>query len=246
MSSCGLLLWDIDGTLLAGGDPDHIDGLRHELSIAAGCEVTFDGIALGGNIERRISAEALTRAGVDPADIARLSAEAIERLGHRYETTVQDRRDRLLPGVVDTLSLTGSVVAAGVLTGGARRVARAKLAAAGLAELLPFGAYGDEADERHELVEHACAEAIERGVRWCGCRAHVVLIGDTPADISAARSSGAVVIAVATGRWSADDLAAHRPDALLEDLSDPGAVLDAVHRVRREPCTAPGVRSPDR
>lgn len=224
----GLVLWDIDGTLLTAGDPDHISGLRDSLGEIAGRPVSLDGIVLGGNVERRIAAEALRNVGVPDDKLDAMVTVAIEQMAERYERTVTDRRERLLPGVPGTLEAVSAFAPCGVLTGGARRVARTKLAAAGLDELLRFGAYGDEADDRAELVDHAVADAERAGITWSGRRDHIVVVGDTPADIAAARRAGVAVVAVATGRWSLADLADHAPDQLLADLSDPAAVVHAI------------------
>ena len=224
MTSRGLVLWDIDGTLLRAGDPDHISGLLDALTEVAGRPVSFDGVTLGGNIERRIARTALRRAGIARAEVDALADEAIRRMADRYAASVTDRRDRLLPGVEGALAaLAGRGWAQGVLSGGARRVSETKLAAAGLEAHLACGAYGDEADERHHLVDLAIAASGHRGGRSA-----VVVVGDTPHDVTCARAAGVGVVAVATGRWCADQLAEHRPDALLEDLADPDAVVAAV------------------
>jgi phosphoglycolate phosphatase len=55
-----------------------------------------------------------------------------------------------------------------------------------------------------------------------------VVIGDTPLDISAARSAGARAVGVATGSYSADDLAGAGADAVLPDLTDTTTVLRAL------------------
>jgi phosphoglycolate phosphatase-like HAD superfamily hydrolase len=56
----------------------------------------------------------------------------------------------------------------------------------------------------------------------------VWIVGDTPHDIACARAFGASVLAVATGASSASDLAAHRPDAVLENLAEPAAFWRVV------------------
>jgi phosphoglycolate phosphatase-like HAD superfamily hydrolase len=51
--------------------------------------------------------------------------------------------------------------------------------------------------------------------------AQFVVVGDTPNDIACARHFGARAVAVATGRgYDATELAAHHPDAVLNDLAD--------------------------
>jgi phosphoglycolate phosphatase len=222
-----VVLWDIDGTLLRAGDPDHIGGLATALTEHAGRTVVLDGIALGGNIERRICRMALTSSGVLEPHEDIIDA-AIASLGRRYVSQVIDRSDRILPGVTDALEACAAAgMIQGVLTGGARSIARHKLLVSGLEQRLRFGAYGDEAEERHELVDHAMAEAtivIGAPVQ----RSSVIVVGDTPADIEAARVAGVAVVAVATGRWTVADLAAHDPDVTLPDLADTASVVRAI------------------
>jgi phosphoglycolate phosphatase len=56
----------------------------------------------------------------------------------------------------------------------------------------------------------------------------VWVIGDTPLDIRCARAIGARVAAVATGWHDLDELAAHEPDLLLNDFSDPHPLLNRL------------------
>jgi phosphoglycolate phosphatase len=55
-----------------------------------------------------------------------------------------------------------------------------------------------------------------------------VVIGDTPADIECGAGLGVKTIAVATGRHSLDELAAHEPNYLFADMSDWRAVYEAI------------------
>jgi phosphoglycolate phosphatase len=116
-----------------------------------------------------------------------------------------------------------------VLTGNIRSVAEVKLAALGLREWLDLciGAYGDDHEDRTELVHVARRRAAAvhgRSAAEFGGTATVV-IGDTPLDISAALAAGARAVGVATGSYSADDLAVAGADAVLPDLTDTVAVL---------------------
>ena len=53
-----------------------------------------------------------------------------------------------------------------------------------------------------------------------------IVIGDTPNDIDCARHFGARAVAVGTGRfYSAQEILACKPDALLPDLADVELVL---------------------
>ncbi|MCA9513560.1 MAG: HAD hydrolase-like protein, partial [Myxococcales bacterium] len=54
------------------------------------------------------------------------------------------------------------------------------------------------------------------------CR--VLVIGDTPRDVAAARAIGAACVAVATGWTSADDLRAAGADVVVEHLEEAAAL----------------------
>ena len=145
------------------------------------------------------------------------------------------RRDRVrvLPGVpelLDTLdsisseSARGPVV--GCLTGNLQAGARVKLKAVGInPDRFSVTAFGDEALTRPDLT----ALALKRYESIHGhapAPARVVVIGDTPHDIDCAHAHGCVALAVATGRYDAQELADAGADVVADDLSDPAVVLD--------------------
>ena len=102
--------------------------------------------------------------------------------------------------------------------------ATAKLGRAGLNKYFALGGYGSDSADRTKLTECALQRAAEvLGHEIDLSRAYVV--GDTPLDVSCARTIGARVAAVATGWHSLDELKACGPDLLLPDLSDPQPIL---------------------
>ena len=52
-----------------------------------------------------------------------------------------------------------------------------------------------------------------------------MIIGDTLHDIDCAKANGCRSLAVATGVGRADELAAHEPDLLVDDLLDTSSIL---------------------
>jgi phosphoglycolate phosphatase len=56
----------------------------------------------------------------------------------------------------------------------------------------------------------------------------IVVVGDTPADIRCGHAIGAKTIAVATGEFSYDSLAAENPTRLFVDFSQTGDVVEAM------------------
>ena len=87
--------------------------------------------------------------------------------------------------------------------------------------------FSDDSADRNALVPIARNRAREQGVPDAAC-ARVVVIGDTPHDITCAAVAGARSVAVATGGHSRDELARAGADIALDDLSDTKAVLDLL------------------
>jgi phosphoglycolate phosphatase-like HAD superfamily hydrolase len=88
-------------------------------------------------------------------------------------------------------------------------------------------AFGSDHEVRGELPAIAQQRAREQlGLDVNGDA--IVIIGDTPADIDCTRAIGAKAIAVATGRYSVDDLSEHRPAAVFANLADTAAVMRAI------------------
>ncbi|HEX6454577.1 MAG TPA: HAD hydrolase-like protein [Trebonia sp.] len=119
-----------------------------------------------------------------------------------------------------------------VLTGNVRPLAEVKLAALGLREGLDLciGAYGDDHEERAELVHVARRRAGAVHGRLPGDfdGTATVVVGDTPLDVEAALAAGARAIGVATGRYTAADLIAAGAHAVLPDLTDTRLVTETL------------------
>jgi phosphoglycolate phosphatase-like HAD superfamily hydrolase len=224
-----LLLFDIDGTLVhtAGAGRRAIDAALLELF---GWTAPTAGIHFGGMTDPLIVREVFERRGESAARAARELPRIVPAYLRHLEAELERGRDgcRSLPGTAALLEALGARAAecvVALLTGNIEGGARRKLAACGLPwEAFRCGAFGDEGARRVDLLPVATARA-----RACTGRAfdprEAVVIGDTPADIEVARAHGAVAIAVATGASSREELVAHEPDVLLEDLADVEAVL---------------------
>ena len=89
---------------------------------------------------------------------------------------------------------------------------------------LPLGAFGNESAARDDLTRLALQRARDLCGRAIAGR-DVIVIGDTPDDVQAARAIDAVAVAVCTGYTERDALLSSDPDFLLENL---GAFLELV------------------
>jgi phosphoglycolate phosphatase-like HAD superfamily hydrolase len=226
-SSRRLLLFDIDGTLIHKGKMGST-ALRRAFHRLHRLEDALANVRLDGMTDRSICREVYGRHRLDWSETAwRLVIDAY------IEFLEQEARERpsgqLCPGVaplLEDLARRDDCVL-GLLTGNVRRGAEIKLRAFGIWNYFRLGAYGCDRERRGELVEVALGRAREaHGLDFSPAQA--VIVGDTPADVEAARHGGCACVAVATGRYSVDELRACGPDAVLPDLGDLPVVLQAL------------------
>ncbi len=78
-----------------------------------------------------------------------------------------------------------------------------------------------------DVKEHRPApDPVLKACEWLGVTAaEAIVIGDTPQDVKSAQAAGALPIAVATGKFSREELAAHRPAFVIEALAELPALL---------------------
>lgn len=226
-----LVLWDIDHTLIDAGG---VGRETYDLAFARVFgRVPTAQVPMAGRTDRAIATDLLRANGVDPgeAELEAFRAAAEERLD---EVAAQlAARGRALPGALDALlAFRAEPVVQSLLTGNLRRFAEVKLRAFGLFEHVDaeIGGYGWSHVVRANLVGLARAAAADRYGRAYPGRS-TVLVGDTPLDVEAALATGASVVAVATGRYTAAELEGAGAHVVLPDLAHTSAVLDAVRRV---------------
>ena len=231
-----LVLWDVDYTLVSA------DGLGTRLYEVVfremfGRELTAVA-PKAGRTDRAIVGDTLALAGVSPAQVDPFLA-ALARAAADGAVPGQVRP---MPGASAALAalassggpaLFGARASAGirqsVLTGNVRPLAALKLRRAALGDHLDLdaGAYGDAHEVRAELVGVA-RRAASRVYHSDFSGSSTVLVGDTPLDVAAALATGARAVAVATGSYTATDLAAAGAHVVLPDLTDTARVLAAV------------------
>jgi phosphoglycolate phosphatase len=223
-----LVLWDVDYTLLSAV------GLGNRLYREVFKDMFGRDLAViapkAGRTDRAILLDTLALAGVaEPRAQVHEFLAALARRVTALDGSV-GIEVRALPGAAAAIAaLAAAGLRQSVLTGNIRPLAAVKLAAAGLGEHLDLdvGAYGDAHEVRAELVAVARQAArAAYGADFTG--PSTVLVGDTPLDVGAALATGARAVGVATGSYTAADLAAAGAHAILPDLADPSLVLAAV------------------
>jgi phosphoglycolate phosphatase-like HAD superfamily hydrolase len=222
-----VLLFDIDGTLVTlGGAGRRAFEKAFETLHGRGdaCqELRFD-----GNTDRWAARFGLEAIG------AAVSEAAIDAVLETYVSELERelaRADpvtfRVYPGVAATLeAVSASGAAVGLGTGNIEPGARLKLAQLKLSHHFGFGGFGNDHEKRVEIIRCGAQRGAARLGKPLGeCR--VVVIGDTPKDVDAARGIGAVAIGVGTGAFTAQQLLAHGAHHAFDDLTAAGA-LDAL------------------
>ncbi len=209
-------LFDIDGTLLCCDDAVHHLGFCQVLSGIAGRPLNLDGVVTQGNVDIGILRDALALAKV-PETVWRPRLGSIrEELGSFVEDHAADFRIRVLPGVREVLAhLRTRGATLGVATGNLQRIGWAKLIHCGLMPYFHFGGFSDLCENRVEVFARALALARARNPSTTVC-----VVGDTPADVLAARTNGLDVIAVATGTYSYEELNATLPGRIVHSLEE--------------------------
>src|SRR5215471_9718558 len=213
----GLVLFDIDGTLLRRAGPHHREALVEAVRRATGLEATTDGIPVQGMLDRDILAAMLGAAGASRNLIHRAMPRMVAAAQAVYVNRCPDLRRKVCPGARMLLyRLSRRGVPTGLVTGNLTRIGWKKMERAGLRHYLRFGAFAERARDRAGLVRLAIRHARAQG--WILRHSPIALIGDHPNDIRAARANGVRAISVATGLVSEEDLAKHSPDLLVPDM----------------------------
>ena len=228
-----LLLWDIDGTLITESRSGRIWYDEAVASVLGRSRVAppeqTAGLTDYSIVERMLIREGL--AGSQATVLVPVVLHRLEQLSHENRSSIARDRDEL-PGARSFIQARSEPpFVHALLTGNTRHRALTKLGAFRLDSLFDIrcSGFGDRTAERWRVVE----EARERtGLILCGdesavSRDSVVVIGDTPADIAAARQTRVYAVVVATGKYDRDELAEHEPDLLLEELDNGSPSLGA-------------------
>jgi phosphoglycolate phosphatase len=210
-------LFDIDGTLIHCTDAVHYFAFCSVLSFVAGKPINLDGVVTHGNTDVGILRDAFALAGV-PEDRWRVQLPEMRNMMCSFVN--EKRREicvNLLPQVrrvLEHLSQRGAKL--GVATGNLEEIGKRKLEAAQILGMFHFGGWSDAFEHRSDVFR--AAGEIAR--LHAGHRAAIVVVGDTPADVQAARRNGLEVIAVASGIYKFEELYVERPELCIRSFAE--------------------------
>ncbi len=143
--------------------------------------------------------------------------------------TMPAGKARVLDGIREVLETVHAhpEIHQALLTGNLEAGAKLKLGFLDLWKYFEFGAFADDSYIRDELGPFALRRAKEKlGITFPPER--VWIIGDTPHDVACGKAIGAKTIAVATGAFTVEQLAALNPTHTFQDFSDTQALLRVI------------------
>lgn len=221
-----LVLFDIDGTLIRTGGAG-VWAFGETADRLYGRPGATAAMRFHGRTDRSLICEFLRQEGFPETETE------IRRFFDGYLGHLKSRLDQhvgeVCPGVRELIQALRSHQDApqlGVLTGNVSAGADLKLRAHGLENLLGFGVFGGEEENRNNLAFRALDMA--KASFGDGFSAEdILIVGDTPADIECARAIGARCLAVATGGNPFEELLEHSPTWAVRSLEG----LDPHHLI---------------
>jgi phosphoglycolate phosphatase-like HAD superfamily hydrolase len=214
------ILFDVDGCLISTGGAgarawrrafETLHGVPADIGQSSEAGMTDP------EVGRLTFASALGREPTD-RELSRLLGRYLDGLAGEV---ARSPGYQVMPGVRALLPrLVDAGILLGIVSGALEAAAHIKLARGGLTRFFSFGGYGSDSRDRTELTR----QAIDRAGQICGHvldTRTVLVVGDTPRDVEAARAVGAVAVGVATGKYTIEQLRAAGADDALATLESP-------------------------
>jgi phosphoglycolate phosphatase len=228
-----LLLWDVDHTLIENSGVSkavYARAFQVMTGSAPEAQPRTDGRTDHDIMRNLFMANGAEFTANDEASYTSALVTAMEELHPRLM-----RDGFVLPGITEALEAIAKIpsIVQSVLTGNIRPNAEAKLRLlGGHARLLDLdvGGYGSDDVVRPRLVGAAQRKASEKyGVTFG--QASTVLVGDTERDVAAALEGGAMVVGVATGTMSTEQLRRAGAHVVLPNLIDAAGFVEVIREL---------------
>ncbi|MBN2161749.1 MAG: HAD family hydrolase [Pontiellaceae bacterium] len=217
-SSERYIFCDIDGTLLQAKGAGRI-AFGDAFQEAYGVPVDMSQINFAGATDIRVVEQLVRQEGLrpDPECVRRF----FQMLPEYLDRNMQRDPPEVYSGVISFLERVSKHWKLGLVTGNIRACAFLKLRHGGIDRYFcDVGGFGDDDGDRNRMA----ALALERAGNPSGA----FLLGDTPADIEAARSNGLISVAVCNGQFDRAQLEAEMPDLIVDSFDDAEHLFEAL------------------
>ena len=223
-----IVLFDIDGTLISSSAAEEDERRRYVKTIhdVVGMEPSVIPSRFAGMVDPQICKILLAETGLDGEKIEYFLPKVLTRMGEIYRD--MEKRPVLNEGVEDLLRiLTKSQNhVLGVLTGNLSAVATEKLRVTGIDSYFAECFCADNYFDRNRLVEDAVRTCVAN--YKLSDRNNVMIVGDTPRDMSAANAGKATSIGIASGVFSLEQLSQAHATWVFSNLRPSKELLRAL------------------
>jgi phosphoglycolate phosphatase-like HAD superfamily hydrolase len=217
LAAADAVLFDIDGTLLNSFDGVHYQAFHAALREAWQIEDKIDNVPVHGNTDIGILRAVAERHAIAPQAFAAGLPRALSAMRAEVARNAPAMQPHVCPSIAELLvRLRHAGKLLGVVSGNLEEIGWTKLRAAGLRDFFAFGSFSDLVETRAQIFRRGIDEARRRLFP----EAVVCIVGDTPADVAAAREMDVPVIATATGRFDLEALSACGPDRCVTCCTD--------------------------
>lgn len=222
-------LFDIDWTLLAGKNQAHLDAFINMFTTVFNePTAAISDIVPHGMIDSQIIVEVMKAHGWLEADIREKLPEAFDTINLYYAEHTDPKYIEKLPGVdLLLVELKKHDVMMGLLSGNIESMAWNKMEMARIKEYFSFGAFGDMAVRRSDLVGVAQIQIKEKFGLDIPTN-QFVIIGDSPLDVVTAKTAGTKCIAVATGSSNMEKLREENPELVVANLLEIDKIVEYI------------------
>jgi phosphoglycolate phosphatase len=223
-----VVLFDIDGTLIPSSAAEETLSKCYLKTIrdVVGTEPLVIPSRFAGMVDPQICKILLAETGLDDEKVEYFLPKVLAWMGEVYRD--MEKRPILNEGVKELLRiLTRSqnhIV--GVLTGNLSAVAAEKLKVTGIDSYFAERFCADNYFDRNRLIEDAVRTCVANNK--LSDRKNVMIVGDTPSDMSAANTAKATSIGIASGIFSLEQLSQANATSGFSDLKPSKELLRAL------------------
>jgi len=226
-----LILFDIDGTLLKGQSKIHFNSFSEALKKVFGINTSPAEIDHDGKTDTRIIFELSKKHGIPREKVLPKIKEIYKIMSDFYknntslDTNIEPNGD--VEKLLSILKNKGYIL--GLLTGNLENIGRAKIGKFDLNKYFSFGSFGGISEIRSELLENAIEQAKSK-FKINFEKEDIFVIGDTRFDVECGKKLGVKTIAIATGKYSLEELKKYNPDYAFKDFSEIDKIVKFIEK----------------